>query len=103
MPFIETAGELKTKPTQHSVNELRRIGIHPDIVVCRCDGDLSHEIREKIALFADVDSKGVIMNEDMSDVYLVPAAAARGGARCARVRKAGPAAGRLTSGSGRRS
>jgi CTP synthase len=72
VPFIETAGELKTKPTQHSVNELRRIGIHPDIVVCRSAEILSHEIREKIALFADVDSKAVIMNEDVSDVYLVP-------------------------------
>ena len=72
VPFIETAGELKTKPTQHSVNELRRIGIHPDIVVCRSAEILSREIREKIALFADVDSKAVIMNEDVSDVYLVP-------------------------------
>jgi len=72
VPFIGTAGELKTKPTQHSVNELRRIGIHPDIVVCRSNEPLSYEIREKIALFADVDSKAVIVNEDVSDVYLVP-------------------------------
>ena len=74
VPFIETAGELKTKPTQHSVNELRRIGIHPDIVVCRSHEPLSADIRDKIALFADVDRDGVIANEDVSDVYLVPQA-----------------------------
>ena len=74
VPFIETAGELKTKPTQHSVNELRRIGIHPDIVVCRSHEPLSRDIRDKIALFADVDPEAVIANEDVSDVYLVPQA-----------------------------
>jgi CTP synthase len=74
VPFIETAGELKTKPTQHSVNELRRIGIHPDIVVCRSHEPLSREIREKIALFADVPSEAVVANEDVRDVYLVPQA-----------------------------
>jgi CTP synthase len=74
VPFIETAGELKTKPTQHSVNELRRIGIHPDIVVCRSHEPLSADIRDKIALFADVDRQAVIANEDVSDVYLVPQA-----------------------------
>jgi CTP synthase len=74
VPFIETAGELKTKPTQHSVNELRRIGIHPDVVVCRSHEQLAHDIREKIALFADVPSEAVIANEDASDVYLVPQA-----------------------------
>jgi CTP synthase len=72
VPFIETAGELKTKPTQHSVNELRRIGIHPDIVVCRTDEELSHDIRDKIALFADVEPRAVVVNENVSDVYLVP-------------------------------
>ena len=61
VPFIEAAGELKTKPTQHSVNELRRIGIHPDVVVCRSRDPLSEEIRDKIALFADVDAaRGVL-------------------------------------------
>ena len=74
VPFIETAGELKTKPTQHSVNELRRIGIHPDVVICRSADKLSRDIREKIALFADVDPQAVIANEDVSDVYLVPQA-----------------------------
>jgi CTP synthase len=74
VPYIEAAGELKTKPTQHSVNELRRIGIHPDIVVCRSRDELSPDIREKIALFADVDVEAVISNSDVSDVYLVPEA-----------------------------
>jgi CTP synthase len=74
VPFVETAGELKTKPTQHSVNELRRIGIHPDVVVCRSHEPLSHDIRDKIALFADVPAEAVIANEDVSDVYLVPQA-----------------------------
>jgi CTP synthase len=72
VPFIEAAGELKTKPTQHSVNELRRIGIHPDIVVCRSKEELSRDIREKIALFADVDVDAVIASPDVRDVYLVP-------------------------------
>src|SRR5690348_8545996 len=72
VPFIEAAGELKTKPTQHSVNELRRIGIHPDVVVCRSHEELSGDIREKIALFADVDLGAVVASPDVSDVYLVP-------------------------------
>jgi CTP synthase len=74
VPYIDTAGELKTKPTQHSVNELRRIGIHPDILVCRSTEPLAREIREKIALFADVDVDAVITNPDVADVYLVPLA-----------------------------
>jgi CTP synthase len=73
VPFIEAAGELKTKPTQHSVNELRRIGIHPDIVVARSSEELSRDIREKIALFADVDAEAVIGCPDVRDVYVVPA------------------------------
>jgi CTP synthase len=72
VPFIDAAGELKTKPTQHSVNELRRIGIHPDVVVCRSREELSSDIREKIALFADVDARAVIASPDVPDVYLVP-------------------------------
>ncbi|HZT17442.1 MAG TPA: CTP synthase [Gaiellaceae bacterium] len=74
VPFIDTAGELKTKPTQHSVNELRRIGIHPDVLVCRSTEPLQRDIREKIALFADVDVDAVITNPDVPDVYLVPVA-----------------------------
>ena len=58
VPFIDAAGELKTKPTQHSVNELRRIGIHPDVIVCRSREELSEDIRDKIALFADVEPDG---------------------------------------------
>src|ERR687885_283240 len=73
VPFIEAAGELKTKPTQHSVNELRRIGIHPDVVVARSAEPLSHDTREKIALFADVDGRAVVACPDVPDVYLVPA------------------------------
>jgi CTP synthase len=72
VPFIEAAGELKTKPTQHSVNELRRIGIHPDVIVCRSHEELSREIRDKIALCADVDPGAVVACPDVPDVYLVP-------------------------------
>jgi CTP synthase len=74
VPFIETAGELKTKPTQHSVNELRRIGVHPDIIVARSHDPISDDIREKIALFADLDPREVIANHDVPDLYLVPSA-----------------------------
>jgi CTP synthase len=72
VPYIEAAGELKTKPTQHSVNELRRIGIHPDVIVCRSHEELSRDIKDKIALFADVDERSVIASPDVPDVYLVP-------------------------------
>jgi CTP synthase len=74
VPFVDSAGELKTKPTQHSVNELRRIGIHPDVVVCRSTEALSRELRDKIALFADIDPEAVVVNRDVPDVYLVPSA-----------------------------
>jgi CTP synthase len=74
VPFVEAAGELKTKPTQHSVNELRRIGIHPDILVARSHEPISQDIREKIALFADLDTRAVVSNIDVADLYLVPAA-----------------------------
>src|SRR5205814_971317 len=72
IPFVDAAGELKTKPTQHSVNELRRIGIHPDVVVCRSHEEISTDIRDKIALFADVEREAVVASQDVSDVYLVP-------------------------------
>ena len=101
VPFIESAGELKTKPTQHSVNELRRIGIHPDIIVARSRDPISRDIREKIALFADVDPSAVIANHDVADVYLVPVGAPGGGPRPARLREARAArAARPTSASG---
>jgi CTP synthase len=74
VPFVASAGELKTKPTQHSVNELRRIGIHPDVLVCRSTEPLTKDIRDKIALFADVDVGAVISAIDVPDVYLVPKA-----------------------------
>jgi len=74
VPFIANAGELKTKPTQHSVNELRRIGIHPDVLVCRSAEPLTTDIREKIALFGDVELEAVVSAIDVPDVYLVPRA-----------------------------
>jgi CTP synthase len=74
VPFIANAGELKTKPTQHSVNELRRIGIAPDVLVCRSTEPLTQDIRDKIALFADVDVEAVVSAVDVPDVYLVPKA-----------------------------
>jgi CTP synthase len=79
VPFVEAAGELKTKPTQHSVNELRRIGIHPDIVVARSREELSPDLRDKIALFADVDPEAVVTSPDVPDVYLVPELLQAGG------------------------
>jgi CTP synthase len=74
VPMIEAAGELKTKPTQHSVNELRRIGITPDVVVCRSSQPLSRELRSKIALFADLDTEAVVAAQDSSNIYRVPLA-----------------------------
>jgi CTP synthase len=74
VPMIEAAGELKTKPTQHSVNELRRIGITPDVVVCRSSQPLTRELRSKIALFADLDTEAVVAAQDSSNIYRVPLA-----------------------------
>jgi CTP synthase len=72
VPYIGHAGELKTKPTQHSVNELRRIGIAPDMVVCRSESVLSAEIRRKIALFASLPVEAVVSAYDVPDIYRVP-------------------------------
>jgi CTP synthase len=72
VPMIEAAGELKTKPTQHSVNELRRIGITPDVVVCRSSQPLPRDLRAKIALFADLDPSAVVVAEDRANIYRVP-------------------------------
>ena len=72
IPYINASGELKTKPTQHSVNELREIGIQPDIIVCRCDRPISQDLKEKIALFTDVEPRAVIAAVDAPDVYYVP-------------------------------
>jgi len=72
VPFIETAGELKTKPTQHSVNELRRIGIQPDMVMCRSEAALSTDIRKKIALFASLPVDAIVSARDVDNIYKVP-------------------------------
>ena len=72
VPYIDKAGEQKTKPTQHSVKELRSIGIQPDVIVARSERPLSREMREKIALFSDVPSGAVIENVDIESIYEVP-------------------------------
>jgi len=72
VPFIGSAGEQKTKPTQHSVRELRAIGIQPDILLCRADRPLSRDLKSKIALFCNVDEKAVITAQDVSSIYEVP-------------------------------
>lgn len=72
VPYITTAGELKTKPTQHSVKELRSIGIQPDILLCRTDRYLSKSIKSKIALFCNVDIDAVITAKDVQCIYEVP-------------------------------
>lgn len=74
VPYIRTAGELKTKPTQHSVMELRKIGIQPDILLCRCDRELPQEMKKKIALFCNVEEKDVIQVVDSEHIYAVPQA-----------------------------
>jgi CTP synthase len=72
VPYIGHAGELKTKPTQHSVNELRRIGIAPDMLLCRSEGALSGEIRKKIALFASLPVEAIVSAWDVENIYRVP-------------------------------
>lgn len=72
LPFIATTKELKTKPTQHSVNELRRIGIQPDIILCRADLPISQGLRDKISLFCDVEKDAVIPMETAETIYEVP-------------------------------
>ncbi|PLK48653.1 CTP synthase [Uliginosibacterium sp. TH139] len=72
LPYIATAGELKTKPTQHSVKELREIGIQPDVLLCRCDREIPMEERRKIALFCNVMPEAVIEVQDADSIYKVP-------------------------------
>jgi CTP synthase len=72
VPWIAAAQELKTKPTQHSVKELRALGIQPDILMCRSERPLSDDVKEKIALFCDVEVEGVITARDVTSVYEVP-------------------------------
>ncbi len=79
LPHIGSTDELKTKPTQHSVNELRRIGIQPDILICRADYPVTEELREKIALFGDVSKDAVIPLETVDTIYEVPLVLERAG------------------------
>jgi CTP synthase len=72
VPYIGHAGELKTKPTQHSVNELRRIGIQPDMLLCRSESALSQDIRKKIALFASLPVDAIVSARDVDNTYKVP-------------------------------
>jgi len=74
VPYVAAAGELKTKPTQHSVRELREIGIAPDILLCRCDRPLPQDLRSKIALFCNVKESAVITAQDVDTIYEVPLA-----------------------------
>ncbi len=72
VPYLSKAGELKTKPTQHSVKELRSIGIQPDVLICRTEMPLSQDLKDKIALFCDLDPKEVIENRDSESIYEIP-------------------------------
>lgn len=72
VPFLSKAGELKTKPTQHSVKELRGLGIQPDVLICRTEVPLAEDLKDKIALFCDLDSSEVIENIDASTIYEIP-------------------------------
>ncbi len=72
IPYIEAAGELKTKPTQHSVKELRSIGIQPNMIVCRTSHPLTNELKEKLALFCDIEKEAVIENRDAETLYEIP-------------------------------
>ena len=79
VPYIPTAGELKTKPTQHSVKELLSIGIQPDLLLCRSDRPIPHEMKAKIALFCNIPERAVITAQDVDTVYAVPEALAAEG------------------------
>ena len=72
VPYLKSAGEVKTKPTQHSVNELRRIGILPDMLVCRSESEIEPQIRRKISLFCDVEFEAVVSAPDMECIYELP-------------------------------
>ncbi len=79
VPYIGAAGELKTKPTQHSVKELLSVGIQPDILLCRTDRFLSKDIKSKIALFCNVEEEAVITAKDVNSIYEVPLTFSREG------------------------
>ncbi|CFX02198.1 CTP synthase [Syntrophomonas zehnderi OL-4] len=89
VPYIRAAGELKTKPSQHSVKELRSIGIQPDILVCRTEKDLSEDIKAKLALFCDVDRQAVIQLKDAASIYEVPLMLAEEGLDCEVIKRLG--------------
>ena len=72
VPYIASSSEIKTKPTQHSVKEMRSIGIQPDILVCRSEHELPDEQRKKIALFTNVNEEAVISAYDVDDLYKIP-------------------------------
>lgn len=72
IPYLESSAELKTKPTQHSVNELRRIGIQPDIIVCRSDRPIDQSVKAKIGLFCDIEPEAVVSAIDVGNIYEVP-------------------------------
>src|SRR3712207_3889375 len=72
VPYIGHAGELKTKPTQHSVNELRRIGIAPDMLICRSEGGLPQDVRKKIALFTSLPPEAIVSGQDVDNIYKIP-------------------------------
>ncbi|HBQ93811.1 MAG: CTP synthase [Firmicutes bacterium] len=79
VPYLNAAGEAKTKPTQHSVKELRSLGIQPDVIVCRAQKPLSRDLRDKIALMCDVDRRAVIQNVDAESIYQLPVMLAQEG------------------------
>ncbi len=90
MPYLKAAGELKTKPTQHSVGALRQIGIQPDILICRTEHPISPEDRDKIALFCNVERKAVIEERDSEfSIYEVPLSLVNNGLDELIVRKLG--------------
>ena len=72
LPYIKTAGELKTKPTQHSVKQLQSMGVQPDILLCRTERDINNDIKNKLAMFCNVKSKNVISALDADNIYLIP-------------------------------
>lgn len=89
VPYLSAAGELKTKPTQHSVNELQRMGVQPDIIVLRTEHELGKALRDKVARFCNVDSDCVFQSRDLPTIYEVPVAMKEQGLDTAIFRKAG--------------
>ena len=98
VPYIPSARELKTKPTQHSVRDLRSIGIQPDVLLCRTDRPLDQDMKRKIALFCDVDEEAVITARDVASIYEVPLNLAERGARPHSAQPAAPAGDRGADG-----